>query len=502
MKKIMLTNHAVALGAYEAGVRVVSSYPGTPSTEITEQLAKYKDIHTEWAPNEKVALEVAIGASVAGARAMSCMKHVGLNVAADPLFTCAYTGVNAGLVIAVADDPGMHSSQNEQDSRYYAMSAHVPMLEPADSQQAKDFTMLAFELSEKYDTPILLRLTTRIAHSQGYVEIGEREETALKEYKKDSKKYVMTPAGARPRHIEVEKREDLLQQDSNHFEINTVEYRNKKLGIVCGGSVYHYVKEATDASILKLGMVYPLPIEKIKRFSKNVDELIVVEELEPFIETQLKAAGIKCRGKELFGRQGELSVALIRNKLGLGSLIESDKLLPARPPVMCAGCPHRGVFYVLSKLKLTVTGDIGCYTLGAAPPLSALDTCICMGASVGMAHGFDLARRENNVVGVIGDSTFVHSGITGVINSVYNKGKSTIIILDNSTTGMTGHQNNPATGKTIYGEETFRLDLEALVRACGVKHVKVVDAYDLKQIEDALREEINKPEDLASCFRK
>ncbi len=494
MKKIMLTNHAVALGAYEAGVRVVSSYPGTPSTEITEQLAKYKDIHTEWAPNEKVALEVAIGASVAGARAMSCMKHVGLNVAADPLFTCAYTGVNAGLVIAVADDPGMHSSQNEQDSRYYAMSAHVPMLEPADSQQAKDFTMLAFELSEKYDTPILLRLTTRIAHSQGYVEIGEREETALKEYKKDSKKYVMTPAGARPRHIEVEKREDLLQQDSNHFEINTVEYRNKKLGIVCGGSVYHYVKEATDASILKLGMVYPLPIEKIKRFSKNVDELIVVEELEPFIETQLKAAGIKCRGKELFGRQGELSVALIRNKLGLGSLIESDKLLPARPPVMCAGCPHRGVFYVLSKLNLTVTGDIGCYTLGAAPPLSALDTCICMGASVGMAHGFDLARRENNVVGVIGDSTFVHSGITGVINSVYNKGKSTIIILDNSTTGMTGHQNNPATGKTIYGEETFRLDLEALVRACGVKHVKVVDAYDLKQIEDALREEINKPE--------
>ncbi|MFW5780315.1 MAG: indolepyruvate ferredoxin oxidoreductase subunit alpha [Bacillota bacterium] len=497
MKKMMLSNHAVAQGAYEAGVRVVSSYPGTPSTEITERCALFPDMHTEWAPNEKVALEVATGAAIAGARAMSCMKHVGVNVAADPLFTASYTGINGGLVIAVADDPGMHSSQNEQDSRFYAMSAHIPMLEPSDSQQAKEFTMLAFELSEKYDTPVMVRLTTRIAHSQGYVEVGERKNIALKEYKKDPAKYVMTPAGARPRHIEVEKREDKLIKDCNSFEINKIEYNNKKIGIICAGSIYEYVKEATDFSVMKLGMVHPLPMEKIKEFAENVDEVIVIEELEPFIEMQLKAEGIKCRGKELFGKQGELSVALIKAKLGLGSLKDADKNLPLRPPVMCAGCPHRSVFYILSKLKLTVTGDIGCYTLGAAPPLGALDTCICMGASVSMAHGFNMAynKDENKkVVGVIGDSTFIHSGITGIVNSVYNKGTSTVMILDNSTTGMTGHQDNPSTGKTASGEDTYKLDLEALVRACGVKSVKIVDAYDLEAIEKAVKEETERKE--------
>lgn len=494
MKKLMLTNHAVALGAYEAGVRVVSSYPGTPSTEITEECSKYKEIHTEWAPNEKVALEVATGAAIAGARALSCMKHVGVNVAADPLFTAAYTGVNAGLVHAVADDPGMHSSQNEQDSRFYALSAHVPMLEPADSQEAKDFTMLAFDISEKYDTPVMLRLTTRVAHSQGYVEIGQRKDIGLKEYKKDAAKYVMVPAGAKKRHLAVEQRENKLALDCNSFDINRIEYNSLKTGIICAGGVYQYVKEATDASVLKLGMVYPLPFELIKEFASKVEELIVVEELEPFIEMQLKANGIKCKGKEIFGRQGELSVAIIQNKLYGKNIPSADTSSPARPPVMCAGCPHRGVFYVLSKLKLTVTGDIGCYTLGAAPPLGAIDTCICMGASVGMAHGFDIAFNSGGVkqktVGVIGDSTFIHSGITGIINTVYNKGCSTLIILDNSITAMTGHQDNPATGKTIAGEDTRKLDLELLVKACGVKTVTVVDAYDINEIEREVKRHI------------
>lgn len=492
MKKLMLTNHAVALGAYEAGVKVVSSYPGTPSTEITEECSKFKEMHSEWAPNEKVAFEVAVGASIAGARAMTCMKHVGVNVAADPLFTAAYTGVNGGLVIPVADDPGMHSSQNEQDSRFYAMSAHVAMLEPSDSQEAKDFTMKAFELSEKYDTPVMLRLTTRIAHSQGYVEVGQRKELPLKEYKKDAAKYVMMPAGARKRHIVVEERENRLAEDCNSFEINKVEYNNLKTGIICAGSIYEYVKEATDASVLKLGMVYPLPIKLIKEFASKVEELIVIEELEPFIENYLKANGIKCKGKEIFGKQGELSVAKIKNKLYGINVPEGDLTLPLRPPVMCAGCPHRSVFYTLAKLKLTVTGDIGCYTLGASPPLGAMDTCICMGGSVGMAHGFDMAGRnkEQKVVGVIGDSTFIHSGITGLINTVYNKGTSTLIILDNSITGMTGHQENPSTGKTIAGEPTYKLDLEALVKACGVKNVVVADAYNLAQIEEIIKEQV------------
>lgn len=495
MKKLMLTNHAIARGAYEAGVKVVSSYPGTPSTEITEECSKYREMHSEWAPNEKVALEVAIGASTAGARSMSCMKHVGLNVAADPLFTSAYTGVNAGLVICVADDPAMHSSQNEQDSRYYALSAHVPMLEPSDSQEAKDFVKLGFDLSEKYDTPIILRLTTRIAHSQSEVEFEERKEVFFP-YKKDIPKFVMVPAGARVRHLKVEEREKQLAKDVNVFEINKIEYNSKKTGIICAGSVYQYVKEATDASVLKLGMVYPLPYDLIREFASNVEDLIVIEELEPFIENALKAQGIKCGGKEITGLQGELSVSALRERLLGIKAPNADNSVPMRPPVMCAGCPHRGVFYTLSKNKCTVTGDIGCYTLGAVAPLSAIDTCICMGASVSMAHGFNMAieGEKGKVVGVIGDSTFIHSGITGLINSVYNKGTSTVMILDNSITGMTGHQDNPSTGKDIYGQLTYKLDLEMLVKACGVKSVRVVDAYDLAEVDKVLKEEIAKDE--------
>lgn len=495
MKKLMIANEAVARGAYEAGVRVVSSYPGTPSTEITEFVAKYDEIHAEWAPNEKVAAEVAIGASMAGARAMVCMKHVGLNVCADPLYTAAYTGVNAGLVFVVADDPAMHSSQNEQDTRIIARSAHVPVLEPSDSMEAKEMTRMAFELSEKYDTPVILRLTTRVAHSQSLVELSDRDDISLKEYVKDITKYVMMPAMAKGRHVAVENRENRLKSDCNGFEINRVEDGNDDIGIVTAGGVYQYVKECTDYKVFKLGLVYPLPIEELKKFAESVKRVVVAEELEPFIENQLKANGIECDGKNLFGLQGELSVAAIKRVL-LGEEeknLSSD--LPLRPPVMCAGCPHRGVFFVLNKLKLTVTGDIGCYTLGASAPLSAMDSCVCMGASVGMAHGFDKAGvRKNRVVGVIGDSTFIHSGITGIINSVYNKGSSTVIILDNSITGMTGHQQNPATGKTLKNEPTYPLDLEALLHAVGVNRVRVVDSYNLSEVETAVREEIEKDE--------
>ncbi|NLO63937.1 MAG: indolepyruvate ferredoxin oxidoreductase subunit alpha [Clostridiales bacterium] len=495
MKKLMLTNEAVARGAYEAGVKVVSSYPGTPSTEITEYASKYPEMYTEWAPNEKVAAEVAVGASIAGARAMTCMKHVGLNVAADPIFTAAYTGVNGGLLVVVADDPAMHSSQNEQDSRFYARAAHIPMLEPSDSREAKDFVKLGFEISEKYDTPVFLRLTTRIAHSQSFVETGERDERGLKDYQKDVGKYVMMPAMARGRHLVVESREERLAADANGMrDINRIEMRSKKLGIVCSGAVYTYVKEATDASILKLGMTYPLPMDIIKEFAARVDELMVIEELEPIIETEIKASGIACHGKEIFGRQGEYSVALIREKLYGEVSPKSAHTLPARPPVMCAGCPHRSVFYVINKLKLTVSGDIGCYTLGALAPLSAMDTCVCMGASIGISHGFAKAGAPaaQKMVSVIGDSTFIHSGITGIINAVYNKANITCIILDNSTTGMTGHQQNPATGKTITGEPTAQVDLEALVRACGAGSVRVIDAYDMAEMEKALKEETSK----------
>ncbi len=496
MKKLMLGNDAIARGAYEAGVKVVSAYPGTPSTEITEAIVKYNEVYAEWAPNEKVAFEVAIGASFAGVRSMVCMKHVGVNVAADPMFTCAYTGVNGGLVIVAADDPGMHSSQNEQDSRFYARSAHIPMLEPSDSAEAKEFVKKAFEISEKYDTPVFLRTTTRLSHSQSFVEELDRVEQQIKPYHKDITKYAMMPASAIGRHKVVEAREAKLQNDIETSDLFKVEICDKKLGVVCSGVVYQYVKEALpNASVFKLDMVYPLPINAIKKFAGEVEELVVIEELEPFFENQLKANGIACHGKDLFGLQGEISVGKIKEKI-LG--IPQNNVvrdLPVRPPVMCAGCPHRGVFYVLNKLKLTVSADIGCYTLGAQQPLSAVDTVVCMGASIGVAHGYEkaLGKQEGkNIVSVIGDSTFVHSGITGLINAVYNKSNLKLLILDNSTTGMTGHQDNPATGKTLSGEATYQLDLVDLCKAVGVPSINVVDAYDMQKLETILKEEIEK----------
>ncbi len=492
-KKLMLGNEAIARGAYEAGVKVTSAYPGTPSTEISEIIAKYDEVYAEWAPNEKVAVEVAIGSSFAGARSMACMKHVGVNVAADPLFTVAYTGVNGGLVIVAADDPGMHSSQNEQDSRFYARAAHIPMLEPSDSQEAKDFTKLAFELSEKYDTPVFIRTTTRLAHSQSFVELEDRVELPNKEYVKDITKYTMMPSSAIGRHVKVEDRENRLKAEVNAgVSFNKVEIRDKKLGVVCSGIVYQYVREALqDASIFKLGMVYPVAIEQIREFAKKVDKLIVIEELEPFFENQLKANGIECEGKNLFTLQGEYSVSLIKEKI-LGIKPDVEKIdLPIRPPVMCAGCPHRGVFYILSKLKLTVSADIGCYTLGAVAPLSAVDSVVCMGASIGIAHGFEKARgreQSKKTVAVIGDSTFIHSGITGLVNAVYNNSNITLIILDNSTTGMTGHQQHPATGYTLKMTETSILPLDDLVKTIGVKDLHIVDSYDLAEVEKAVKE--------------
>ncbi len=493
-KKLMLGNEAIARGAYEAGVKVVSAYPGTPSTEVSECIAGYEEVYAEWAPNEKVAFEVAAGASVRGARSMACMKHVGVNVAADPMFTFAYTGVNGGMVILAADDPGMHSSQNEQDTRFYARSAHIPMLEPSDSAEAKDFTKRAFDISEKYDTPVFIRTTTRLAHSQSFVEEEERVEHPVKEYKKDIAKYTMMPSSAIGRHVAVEAREDRLIKDVNECAQNVVnreEMRGTEIGVVCSGVVYQYVREALpDASVFKLGMVYPLAIERIRAFAEKVDRLIVVEELEPYFENQLKANGIACEGKNLFSKQGEISVAIIKEKV-LGIKTETEqKDLPVRPPVMCAGCPHRGVFYILSKLKLCVNADIGCYTLGAQAPLSAVDTVLCMGASVGMAHGFEKAagrEQSRKTVSVIGDSTFIHSGITGLINAVYNKSNVTLIILDNSTTGMTGHQQHPGTGRTLKGEDTKVLDIEKVVRAVGVDNLRKVDCYDLKGVEDAVK---------------
>lgn len=493
MKKLMLGNEAIARGAYEAGVKVVSAYPGTPSTEVSEYIAKYDEVYAEWAPNEKVAFEVAVGASFAGVRSMVCMKHVGVNVAADPMFTAAYTGVNGGLVILAADDPGMHSSQNEQDTRFYARSAHIPMLEPSDSQEAKEFTKLAFELSEKYDTPVFVRTTTRLAHSQSMVQTEDRREQPVRPYVKDVTKYTMMPSSAIGRHVAVEARENRLAADVNGFDIIREEMADTKLGIVCSGVVYEYVKEALpDASVLKLGMVYPLPLERVRAFAAKVDRLIVVEELEPFFENQLKANGIACEGKNIFSKQGELSVAIIREKLAGEKLNVEKQDLPVRPPVMCAGCPHRGVFYILSKLKLTVSADIGCYTLGAQTPLSAVDTVVCMGASVGIAHGFEKAlgrEQSKHTVAVIGDSTFIHSGITGLINAVYNKSNITLIILDNSTTGMTGHQQHPATGLTLKQEPAKILDIVALCRTVGCDSVQVVDSYDLAAVERAVREE-------------
>jgi indolepyruvate ferredoxin oxidoreductase alpha subunit len=492
MKKLLLGNQAVARGAWEAGCKVATAYPGTPSTEITENIAEYHEIYSEWSPNEKVALEVGIGASFGGARTLVSMKHVGLNVAADPFFTVAYSGINAGLVLAVADDPGMHSSQNEQDTRLYGRSAHVPVLEPADSMEAKEYTKYAFELSEKYDTPVIVRLTTRVSHSRGMVEVMDRQEVELKPYEKDMAKYVMMPAMARKRHIVVEARENQMGEDANAFEINKTEYKDTKIGIVTSGLCYQYVKEALpEASILKLGMVYPLPFKLIEEFASKVDRLIVIEELEAFIEDAMKAKGIACEGKELFTLQGEYSTNMIK-KVILG--IESGEVapaegLPVRPPALCPGCPHRGTYHVINKLGLTVTGDIGCYTLGALPPISAMDTCVCMGASIGVAMGMEKARGRDfakKTVAVIGDSTFMHTGINGLIEVVYNKGNTTVMILDNRTTGMTGHQNNPTNGMDIRGSEAPEIDFEPLVKAIGIEYVQTVDPFNEKKLEAAL----------------
>lgn len=500
MKELMLGNEAVARGAYEAGVRVAVAYPGTPSTEITENMAKYSkdEVYCEWAPNEKVALEVAIGASMGGARAICCMKHVGVNVAADPLFTAAYTGVRGGLVLVAADDPGMHSSQNEQDSRFYARSAHVPMLEPADSAECREYVMRAFEISEKYDTPVMLRLVTRIAHARSLVEEGVRQEIPLKDYEKDIKKYVMMPGNAKGRHVVVEAREKKLEEEIDALGFNRVEMADTKVGVVCSGSAYQYVKEALpNASVLKLGMVYPLPEKLIRDFASKVDQLLVVEELEPFFEDAIKAMGIPCSGKDKTGLQGELFVRKVGRLFGG----EADcgpaetQGVPMRPPVLCPGCPHRAVFYVLKKLGLTVAADIGCYTLGAMPPLAAVDSVVCMGASIGMALGLEKARGRDfakKTVAVIGDSTFVHSGITGLVDMVYNQGHSTVIIVDNSTTGMTGHQPNPTTGFNVRGEIAPQLDVVKLCEAIGVPSVRVVDPFNMKELEQTIMEESEK----------
>ncbi len=497
--QLLLGNEAVAQGAWEAGVRVVSSYPGTPSTEITEAMAKYAEVNVQWATNEKVATEVAFGAAMAGARAMTCMKHVGVNVAADPLFTAAYTGVNGGLVVCVADDPAMHSSQNEQDSRYYARAAHIPMLEPSDSQECLDFAKLAFRMSEELDAPVFLRLTTRIAHARTAVRTRERDEAGVKPYRKDPMKYVMMPGMARKRHLLVEKREVFLAEAANQMPINRIKLRDTAVGVITSGACYQYVRDALpDASTLKLGMVYPLPMKLIEGFAGQVGRLIVIEELEGLIERDIKAAGIACEGKTLTGIQSELSVERIRNAvLGTPLPPEGGEGLPARPPVLCPGCPHRGVFYGLNKLGLRVMGDIGCYTLAALPPLSAMDACLCMGASIGMASGAERAQGRafsQGTVAVLGDSTFLHSGVTSLIDAVYNREAITVLVLDNRITGMTGHQQNPATGFDIHNQPAPAVDLEQLCKACGVQHVTVVDPFDLKAMEKALREETARDE--------
>ena len=502
MKKLLLGNAAIARGAYEAGVTVVASYPGTPSTEITEEIVKFEEIYAEWSPNEKVAAEVAIGASIGGARAMSCMKHVGLNVMADHVFTVSYIGANGGLVFCVADDPGMHSSQNEQDSRHYAKASKIAMLEPADSSECKEFTKLAYELSEKYDTPMFVRLSTRVSHSQSLVELGERKEVELKPYEKNIAKNVMMPANAIKRHVVVEERIKALTELAETSDINRIEENGSKIGVITAGIAYMYAKEALGdkADYLKLGMVYPLPEKKIIDFAKKYDKVVVIEELDPVIEQHCKALGIKVVGKEAFTLLGEYTPNMIKKAVLGEDAPESVKVgepIPVRPPVMCAGCPHRGTFYVLKKLGLVVSGDIGCYTLGAAAPLQSVDTTICMGASVSAALGMAKARGaefNKKLVSVIGDSTFMHSGITGLVDIVYNKGNNTVIILDNSITGMTGHQNNPTTGYTIRGEETKQVNLIALCKAVGIEHVVVADPFDVKEFEKVVKAEVEREE--------
>ena len=495
-KEIMLGNKAVARGLYEAGVCFISSYPGTPSTEITEEAAKYDDIYCEWAPNEKVAMESAFGACLAGKRAFCAQKHVGLNVAADPLYTMSYTGVNAGFVVGVADDAGMHSSQNEQDSRHHAIAAKVPMLEPSDSQEALSFTKLAFELSEEFDTPVLLKMCTRVAHSQSIVETGERS-VPEKPYEKNIPKYVMMPGNAIRRHPIVEERTKKLTAWAETAPVNRVEMGGTELGIITASTSYQYVKEVfgDSVSVLKLGMTNPLPEELIRDFAGRVDRLVVVEELDPIIENHVRALGLAVEGKDILPICGEFSQNLVAKALGkeTGESRKLDDAIPGRPPVMCAGCPHRGLFHTLKRNKCTVLGDIGCYTLGAVAPLSSIEMTLCMGASIGAVHGFNKVRgaeSEHKTVAVLGDSTFMHSGMTGLANVAYNQSNSTVIILDNSITGMTGHQQNPTTGYNIKGDPAGKIDLEALCRAMGFERVRVVDPYDLKACDQVLKEEL------------
>ena len=500
MKKLLIGNEAVARGLYEGGVDLVSSYPGTPSTEITEFLSKYDDseVKSEWAPNEKVALEVAFGASLAGGRAVCCMKHVGLNVAADPLFTLSYTGVNGGLVICVADDPAMHSSQNEQDSRHYAIAAKLPMLEPADSEESLQFAKAAFDLSEQFDTPVLFRMCTRIAHSQSITQVGERVQKEKKPYTKQAEKYVMMPGNAKKRHPVVEARMEALAEYAENCLFNRAEYTGDgKVGIITSGTCYQYVREALGDSVavLKIGMPHPLPKKLIAEFASKVETLYVIEELDPVIETTVKAMGIPVIGKEKFSMIGEFSQNTIAAAFGknVTAGVTADSVIPPRPPMMCAGCPHRGMYYTLAKNKVTVLGDIGCYTLGAVAPLCAVDSTLCMGASVSGVHGFNRVLEgasEGKTVAVIGDSTFMHSGVTGLINVAYNGSNSTVIILDNSITGMTGHQQNPTTGFNIKGDPALKVDLEALCRSIGIGRVRVVDPYDLKACDTVLKEEL------------
>ncbi len=505
MKKILSGNEAIARGTYESGVKVATAYPGTPSTEILENIVQYKDdIYCEWSPNEKVAMEVAIGASYGGVRTLVAMKHVGLNVAADPFMTLSYTGINGGMVVVSADDPGMHSSQNEQDSRHYARFAKIPLLEPSDSQEAKDFVEYAMDISESFDTPVLLRLTTRISHSKTVVELGERIEFDVpEEFEKNPEKFVMVPANARKKHKNVEKRLKKLEEYANKSELNKIEWGDKKIGIITSSVAYNYAREVfPSASILKLGLSYPLPGKKIREFAENVDKLYVIEELDPFMEKEIKAMGIDVIGKSKLPKLYEFNNKIVKesfedNKVTKEKNIDNEKNLPERPPALCPGCPHRGVFYSLNKLDVIVTGDIGCYALGVAPPLSAMDSIVCMGASIGNAFGIELAMGEKikgNIVGVIGDSTFMHSGITGLIDIVYNKGASTIIILDNRITAMTGHQENPVTGKTLMGEDTVAVNIEKISEAIGVKNIKVIDPYDISETQNTIKEEIAKDE--------
>ena len=501
MKELMLGNKALARGLYEAGCCYISAYPGTPSTEVTEEAARFPEIYCEWAPNEKVAMETAYGASLAGKRSACAMKHVGINVAADPLYTMSYTGINAGLVIVVADDPGMHSSQNEQDSRHHAIAAKVPMLEPADSQEAVEMAREAYRLSEEYDTPVMVKLCTRVSHGQSVVETGERT-VPVKEYVKDIPKYVMVPDNARPRHPIVEARMERLREYAETTPLNRVEMGDRKLGIITHSTSYQYVKEVMgkDCSVLKLGMTNPLPEKLIRDFAAQVDRLVVVEELEPIIEHHCKAMGLKVdAGKDLFPLIDEFSQTLLAKALKGEEkpYVTVDDPVPVRPPVMCAGCPHRGIFYTLSKNKVTVLGDIGCYTLAAGAPLHAIEMCLCMGASIGAVHGFNKAlgeAGERKTVAILGDSTFMHSGMTGLADIAYNQSNSTVIILDNSTTGMTGHQQNPTTGFNLRGEPAGKIDLEALCRAMGFRRVVVVDPYDLKECDRVINEELAAPE--------